>query len=316
MCLKNRFQKLKNDIIKERTEVQNAMKHLSEEHPMRYYWFPIFVIGIALLAFSFAFFAECLGLSHWDWVAFVISVAALGISWYAAKYQYKSFASQEATERNTKKMTSDQQVKLLYAMIRHLYRNLVVTCAMIIKLNRDSSKKPSIEHLTKLHTEVSDVVPEAFVNNDGDVLGKLKRLQLQIRNYNIEIDTAAQYFMTPGMSKEAIDHIMDALLARPGRLTAKICDIVTEEFGENDAKEKAFETVKKSREDHVKESLKREHPELAEEERVTAKQVLQYCDPQDGVFKNHIDEFLSMLNEDVRNECGKNDTGNDIIFFI
>lgn len=315
MCLKNRFQKLKNDIIKERTEVQNAMKHLSEEHPMRYYWFPIFVIGIALLAFSFAFFAEGLGLSHWDWVAFVISVAALGISWYAAKYQYKSFASQEATERNTKKMTSDQQVELLYAMIRHLYRNLVVTCAMIIKLNRDSSKKPSIEHLTKLHAEVSDVVPEAFVN-DGDVLSDLKKLQLQMRNYNIEIDTAAQYFMTPGMSKEAIDHIMDALLARPGRLTAEIYEIVTEKFGRNDAEEEAFKKVKKSHDDHAKESRKREHPELAEEERVTAKQVLKYCDPQKGVFKNHIDEFLSMLNEDVRNECGKNDTGNDIIFFI
>lgn len=315
MSLKNRFQKLKNDIIKERTEVQNAMEHLSEEHPMRYYWFPIFAIGIALLAFSFAFFSECLGLSHWDWVAFVISVAALGISWYAAKYQYKSFASQEATERNTKKMTSDQQVQLLNAMIRHLYRNLVVTCAMIVKLNRDSSKKPSIEHLTKLHAEVSDVVPEAFVN-DGKVLSKLKKLQLQMRNYNIEIDTAAQYFMTPGMSKEAIDHIMDALLARPGRLTAEICDIVTEQFGKNGAYEDAFDTVKESHKEHAKKSLGREHPELAEEERVTARQVFNYCDPQDGVFKNHIDEFLSMLNEDVRNECGKNDTGNDIIFFI
>lgn len=315
MGLKNRFQKLKNDIIKERTEVQNAMEHLSKEHPMRYYWFPIFVIGIALLAFSFAFFSECLGLSHWDWVAFVISVAALGISWYAAKYQYKSFASQEATERNTKKMTSDQQVELLYAMIRHLYRNLVVTCAMIVKLNRDSSKKPSIEHLMKLHAEVSDVVPEAFVN-DGDVLGKLKKLQLQMRNYNIEIDTAAQYFMTPGMSKEAIDHIMDALLARPGRLTAEICKIVTKQFGRNDAYKNAFKKVKESHKEHAKESLGREHPELAEEERVTARQVFKYCDPQKGVFKNHIDEFLSMLNEDVRNECGKNDTGNDIIFFI
>lgn len=315
MCLKNRFQKLKNDIIKERTEVQNAMKHLSEEHPMRYYWFPIFVIGIALLAFSFAFFAECLGLSHWDWVAFVISVAALGISWYAAKYQYKSFASQEATERNTKKMTSDQQVQLLNAMIRHLYRNLVVTCAMIVKLNRDSSKKPSIEHLTKLHVEVSDVIPEAFVN-DGDVLGKLKELQLKMRNYNIEIDTAAQYFMTPGMRKEAIDHIMDTLLVKPGLLTADICEIVTNQFGRNDAYKVAFDTVEESHKKQAEKSLDREHPELAEEERVTAKQVLQYCDPQKGVFKNNIDKFLSMLNEDVRNECGKNDTGNDIIFFI
>lgn len=259
--------------------------------------------------------AQHFGLNEWDWITFIISVLAFLVAIYAAFYQYKSYASQKETEHNTNKMTDTQQIELLYAMVRHLYRDMVTTGAMVTKLKRDPSKMPSIEHLEKLHVETSDVDPEAFVNS-GKKLAKLKELQLKMRNYNIEIDTAARYFLTPGIKQEAKEHILHELMFKPGYLTSTICDILTEQFGETDALDKAYYVVYESHKKNLEENKDAAlHDTLTANELISVEQVKKYCG-EEGVFKEHANEFLSHLNQDICIECGRNANGDDKIFFI
>ena len=87
-------------------------------------------------------------------------------------------------------------------LVRHLYRNLVVTYAIKTKLNDCHFKKyPSEIHLLKLKVPVEDIHLEVF-SDDNKNYTYMNNLCLLFRNYNMEIDVAIKHFCNKEMDNE------------------------------------------------------------------------------------------------------------------
>lgn len=68
----------------------------------------------------------------WTFI-FALLGAIIGIA--SLWYTYKTYQSQKETANNTRLLTLDAQRDLFMDLVRHLYRNLVVTYAIKTKLN-------------------------------------------------------------------------------------------------------------------------------------------------------------------------------------
>ena len=109
-----------------------------------------------------------------DWnvygvVTIIVALVALIVSflsYYYTKWTYvaqmKTEENTTKTEQNTSKLNLEEQKSLLSDMIRHFYRNYVVSLALGIKLEaeKDGDKfrgYPSEEHLLKMAVNLDDV---------------------------------------------------------------------------------------------------------------------------------------------------------------
>lgn len=132
-----------------------------------------------------------------DWIALIIAF----FSFVFAVFTWKS---QSDTQRNTQGITPQVQKGILVDYGRHNYRNLVVMCAIIHRLEQkykhgdgDEATEalgydlfyPSEDHILKLQTDDRSIYPEAF-DHDEYACSELHKFKLNIRNGNIEIKTA------------------------------------------------------------------------------------------------------------------------------
>lgn len=175
-------------------------------------------------------------LGNYDWSTLGIAIAALVTSFIAMMYTIFTYKAQQRTEMhsaqtqgNTQRISLQAQKGLLEDLVRHLYRNLVVTYAIKSKMRHYGYNNvyPSEEHLIKMKVPVHNIHLEAFYNDDMHYK-KINELYLLLRNYNEEIEVALKHFCDPQMPNEVKERDFSTLIFKPGHLTKNILTILTE----------------------------------------------------------------------------------------
>ncbi len=151
----------------------------------------------------------------WDGFNILVAVLALLFSFF-------TYLSQKNTSDNTQKISQKTQRNLLLDLIRHLYRNFVITYAIKTKLEDINFEGyPSEEHLVKLKIPMENVHLEAFYGN-GKRYEVMHNLYLNLRNYNYEIDVALMHFKDKSLSQDTKRRDLKTLLLKPSFLTKRI----------------------------------------------------------------------------------------------
>lgn len=230
----------------------------------------------------------------WDAVSLAISVIALLFSFF-------TYWAQKGTETNTKKLSSDAQHNLLKDLIRHLYRNLVITFAIKTKLEEcDYQGYPSEEHLSKLKIPMNNIHLDAFYGKDAEYQ-KMHNLYLNMRNYNDEIDIIINHVRNLNMGKDVIKRDMGTLLFKPGYLIDKIIDVmhfVWKTDSEKETVEQLYRAQKEKRND--KDNIPDQS--AIEELNVSPNHVFHRVFPDEREFN----DFMNRFYEDVKVDRGCN----------
>ena len=175
-------------------------------------------------------------LGNYDWSTLGIAIAALVTSFIAMMYTIFTYKAQQRTEMhsaqtqgNTQRISLQAQKGLLEDLVRHLYRNLVVTYAIKSKMRHYGYNNvyPSEEHLIKLKVPIHNIHLEAFYSDDMHYK-KINELYLQLRNYNEEVEVALKHFCDPQMPEKVKERDFGTLIFKPGFLAKNILTILTE----------------------------------------------------------------------------------------
>jgi len=162
----------------------------------------------------------------YGWVAFIIALFSLIVSGVTLYAQWR-------TEDNTKKLSQNAQRHLLNELIRHLYRNYVITYTMRTKMKDIKYKGyPSEEHFEKLKIPMENIHLEAFYGED-EKFRLLHVLYLNLRNYNEEVEIALKHIIDPVIKKQTKDEDFDTLEYKVSYLTGRIIDTIYEVWGDN-----------------------------------------------------------------------------------
>ena len=159
-------------------------------------------------------------------LAFLVAILSVLIAWKAYLYTKWTFDSQQKTEVNTSRLTDNQQFNLLLDMIRHLYRNLVISYGLKEKMRiQKYAYYPSEEHLQKLKVNLSDIHLELFYRKE-EQHKKMNELYLMLRNYNLEIDVFCNHFKDPSIDSKTKDRDLGTLVHKCTLLTEKVVERV------------------------------------------------------------------------------------------
>ncbi|MBR5613240.1 MAG: hypothetical protein IKW43_08910, partial [Bacteroidaceae bacterium] len=173
-------------------------------------------------------------LGNYDWSTLGIAIAALVTSFIAMMYTIFTYKAQQLTEMhsaqtqgNTQRISLQAQKGLLEDLVRHLYRNLVVTYAIKSKMKYFGYNNvyPSEEHLIKLKVPIHNIHLEAFYSDDMHYK-KINELYLQLRNYNEEVEVALKHFCDPQMPEKVKERDFGTLIFKPGFLAKNILTIL------------------------------------------------------------------------------------------
>ena len=141
--------------------------------------------------------------------------------------------AQWRTEDNTKKLSQEAQRHLLNELLRHLYRNYVITYTMRTKMKDIKYKGyPSEEHFEKLKIPMENIHLEAFYGEDKK-FQLLHVLYLNLRNYNEEVEVALKHIIDPAIKKQTKDEDFDTLEYKVSYLTGRIIDTIYKVWGDN-----------------------------------------------------------------------------------
>lgn len=157
------------------------------------------------------------GFSKWD----------LSIAFFALLVAIIGLIPSYITAFNVKRVSYDVQMAQFDDLIRHLYRNLIVSLAFSGKvLGKDEhTAYPSEEHLLKLKVLPEDVLHLEKYNSDTAVYKKMHGLKLLLRNYDIEIETAMMHLKDKNIGNNVLENDLDTLVFKPLFLVAKIMEI-------------------------------------------------------------------------------------------
>lgn len=136
-----------------------------------------------------------------------------------------TYRAQKETERHTSNAPLTVQLQTLKDLPRHFYRNLVCSCAIILKYRKTNSNKsprdfyPSESNLRKLQVLPDDVALPIDIDTKTDAANNpyrhMHELKLLLRNYNIEVETASKHLMVRNISEESLSQDFDNLLFKP-----------------------------------------------------------------------------------------------------
>lgn len=240
----------------------------------------------------------------WDGVSLAVSIIALLFSFF-------TYWAQKGTESNTKKLSSDAQHNLLKDLVRHLYRNLVITYAIKTKLDDcNYHGYPSEEHLSKLKIPMSNIHLDAFYGKDSEYQ-KMHNLYLNLRNYNEEIDIIITHVRNLNLSSENIKRDMGTLLFKPGYLIDNIIDVMQFVWKSDSVKE-AMEQLDRAQ--NEKRNDKDNVPDISpiEELFIPPKHVFHRIFANDEAF----DKFMVKFHEDVKVDRGWNNQNAEKVYII
>lgn len=183
-------------------------------------------------------------------VAWWVAILALIVSFVSMYYAIITYKAQKKTElntqkaeqntkkaeQNTRRVSLDAQRRLLNDLLRHLYRNWVITYTMRTKLSDIGySGYPSEEHFEKLKIPMESIHLDAFYGEDREHLQLMHILYLNLRNYNTEVDVAMRHVSNPAISVETKEQDFDTLEYKVSFLTGRIYDTIMKIWGEKEA---------------------------------------------------------------------------------
>lgn len=166
------------------------------------------------------------GWNLYGWVAFAIALFSLGVAGF-------TLWAQKKTEEHTTNAPLEVQQWKLRDLPRHFYRNLVCTCAIILKFRAEGEEKkrknyPSESNLRKLQTLPDDIVLPIDVDKKKDAEHNaykyMHELRLLLRNYNIEVEVASGHLAKKTISDKSLKQDFDNLLFKPIQLTKSTFD--------------------------------------------------------------------------------------------
>ncbi len=152
-------------------------------------------------------------------------LAAIIIAVISAVVSLITYRAQKKTERHTSNAPLTVQLQTLKDLPRHFYRNLVCSCAIILKYRKVNSNKsprefyPSESNLRKLQVLPDDVALPIDIDTKTDAANNpyrhMHELKLLLRNYNIEVETASKHLMVRNISEASLSQDFDNLLFKP-----------------------------------------------------------------------------------------------------
>ncbi len=145
-------------------------------------------------------------------------IAALGtvLTAVAVRLEFKQRAINKEIQR-----------RVLFDLIRHLYRNKVCVCATTWRLTVEGFTRfyPSEEHLLKLKVLPEDLRFDRF-NNTPQYYDILHSLELKFRNYNTEIDVALDHLKESEISDTIKNRDLAVLSMKSDYLTTEIIQLI------------------------------------------------------------------------------------------
>ena len=286
------------------------------------------------------FLLDALDTAHWlkqiadntsfnSWVpaktALVASVISAIFAIISALFAFLTYKSQKKTERNTGLLEISHQRLLLFEMIRHLYRNMVVSYSIGVKMKaKNFMIYPSEEHLKKMQVELSDIHQNLlyrdnkrslFHKNENETeinynFLELSKFYVELRNYNIELDIISNHFRNPNIDIETKERDLRTLCFKCNYLSRRIIDIIAvlNEELVNGVYQTAYNIISK---------------EIDEKNNIPGQVYADSFDPYQNehsfyarLFNDDSDRFFNGFNENVRHECGLNSEGAEKIHMI
>ena len=164
----------------------------------------------------------------------LVAIASILIAILSFFISYKTYKEQKTTANNTNKLSQEGQKNLLNDLIRHLYRNYVITFAMRSKLVEiDFQGYPSEEHLYKLQIPMENIHLDVFLGEEENYK-LMHNLYLNLRNYNEEILVALTHFMNKDIDLETKLRDFDTLEFKVSYLIGRIVNTEYEIWGEQE----------------------------------------------------------------------------------
>lgn len=259
----------------------------------------------------------------------LIAVVGLFVGIFSAIYTWR-------VNQGVQRIDKACQERLLFDIIRHLYRNTVCTLAMRAKYNEEKDANgmgtvyPSEEHLFKLKLLPSDIHLEQYYK-DATRFRELHEIELQFRNYNTEIDIAVQHISTEGFDEDTKSRDFETLIFKPSFLI----DNILGAMAVLDANRKAKKLYKREAEKIIREcQIKNaEKNKLEFRKEPGFEKFLEVKDGEGKImnslpkeierffkksFGEDVDltEFQANMLQDFLIECGRNDRGQEKIHMI
>ena len=254
----------------------------------------------------------------YGWVAFFIALFSLGVSGVTLWAQWQ-------TEKNTSKLSREEQKALLSDMIRHFYRNYVVSLTLRVKLqagkksktkdgkNKNFSGYPSEEHIKKLMVNLNDVHLNLFYKEE-ESHQLMNKLYVMLRNYNLELDVICDHLKSQSIDYATKSRDLDTLAFKCFYLTKEITRLIGNIWYGNEmsyvlqAKERIIKEQEKNRKDNPDET---KHYGRRIKLNVPAKSYY-----LETLFADDPKSFLENLKKDIQIEAGLNTGGSPKIHII
>lgn len=251
--------------------------------------------------------------TKYDWFpGFVMSIFALIFSFISVRFTIRTYNSQKETERNTGLLNMSEQRRLLVEMVRHLYRNMVVSYSIEVKMRaKDFTVYPSEEHLQKMKVELTDIHLNLFYRSDKEHQD-MNKLYMELRNYNTELDIICDHFRNPDIDPITKERDLRTLCFKCNHLTKRITKVISLIWKEEPAN-RAYEEVRNIINKEIEE--KNSMPGHVYTESFTLYQNKESFYAKE-LFANDPIRFFDGFNENVRHECGLNDEDAEKIHMI
>lgn len=165
--------------------------------------------------------AENTAFFPWDFTALLVAVFSLFVAGCSLYYAFRTWRSQQQTERNTNRLEEAVQKELLIDMCRHLYRNLVITYTIAEKIRPAFKRYPSEEHLLKMKVNLEDIHDELYYKREESFF-QISKLYLNLRNYNTELEIISNHLSDPAIDVKTKERDLKTLLFKCSFLTKEI----------------------------------------------------------------------------------------------
>ena len=162
------------------------------------------------------------GWNLFGWVSIIVAFISLIVA-------VITYIAQHKTEQHTTNAPIDVQLWKLRDLPRHFYRDLVCTCAIILRhkaegRERERRRYPSESNLLKLQTMPDDIVLPIDVDRSrsgkDNALSRMHELRLLLRNYNVEVEVCSEHLSRKLITDASLVLDFDNLLFKPLFLTA------------------------------------------------------------------------------------------------
>lgn len=126
------------------------------------------------------------------------------------------------------RINTEFQLELIKDLIRHFYRNMAILGAIKLHLeNKYNSSYPSEEHILKFKVLPEDLRINRFSTSPNHY-GDLHKLEMQLRNFNIEVDVTLSHLKNEKLSEEIKRRDLDLLEFKFSQLTKFLVNLLRE----------------------------------------------------------------------------------------